>query len=242
MSLMNKLLEDTIKQRNFRKALIPLLGFWPFNLSYYRLALTHKSAFNSLPNAPKISNERLEFLGDAILGALVAELVFKKFPTEDEGFLSEMRAKMVNRSHLNHLAEKMGLTKLILYDPKLFRGSSPSGSIPGDALEALIGAIYLDRGYKTALRFYKNKIFDVFLDLEELSQSQINYKSKLLEWGQRQGKEVIFESQENLPGIKDKLFRIRVLIEGQEYGIGEGQNKKNAEKMGAEIACQNLKI
>ena len=216
--------------RKFRDSLKEIIGFKPINLELYRLAFTHRSASKAQKGGNKISNERLEFLGDAILSAIVAEIVFQEFPHESEGYLTEMRSKLVNRVHLNQVSEKLGLLEFVIFDPKVFPRIGPTGSLLGDALEALIGAIFLDKGFESAFRFYKRKVFNPLIQIESLSTSQINYKSRLIEWGQRNGKEIIFENRNDIPDSAGKLFKIRVLISGEEFGFGQDFTKKNAEK------------
>jgi len=230
------------KDQDYRASLKAMLGFRPQNLELYHLAFTHRSAAKTGIALQKISNERLEFLGDAVLSAIVAELVFKQFPEKEEGFLTEMRSKMVNRSYLNEIAEKIGILNFLEFDRRVFSKSGPTGSILGDALEALIGAIYLDRGFHFTYSFYKNRVFEPFIDLENLHTSQINYKSKLIEWGQRNGKEILFETVLSATENANRHFEIRVLVSGKEFGYGQDFTKKNAEKMAAEKACGLLKI
>ncbi len=238
------------KEKQFKKSLKKILGFNPHTIRWYTLAFTHRSAVKVVSKEQnegtvkntelKRSNERLEFLGDAILSSLVAEIVFKKFPLCEEGFLTEMRAKMVNRVFLNELASKMGLLDFVNFDSKAFPKAVLQGSILGDAFEALIGAIYLDRGFLYARKFYSNKVLVPYIHLESLSQSQINYKSKLIEWGQKNGKDVFFTTINVPQDTLDKVFEIKVLVGDDECGRGQDPNKKNAEKKAAEKACKFL--
>jgi len=232
----------SFKDREFRNSLKKIIGFDPIQLELYQLAFTHRSAAKNQKGGIKNSNERLEFLGDAVLSAIVAEIVFLQFPNEDEGYLTEMRSKLVNRAHLNQVSDKLGLLGFLQFDSKVFPRIGPSGSLLGDAFEALIGAIYLDKGFRTAFNFYKGKVFDPFIEIDELSTSQINYKSKLIEWGQRNGKDIIFETLLSALESPSKVFEIRVLVAGQEFGFGKDFTKKNAEKKAAENACHLLKI
>jgi len=145
--------------RKYVKSLKNLLGFVPGNLSLYRLAFRHKSVAQNVKKGVKNSNERLEFLGDAVLGSVVAEVLFKLYPFEDEGFLTELRSKIVNRGNLNQLARKLGFEQLIQYDSRMVN-STRQGSLLGDAFEALIGAIYLDKGYDFTKNFLVNHIIN----------------------------------------------------------------------------------
>jgi len=218
-----------------------LLGFVPGNLSLYRLAFRHKSVAQNVKKGVKNSNERLEFLGDAVLGSVVAEVLFKLYPFEDEGFLTELRSKIVNRSNLNQLARKLGFEQLIQYDNRMVN-STRQGSLLGDAFEALIGAIYLDKGYDFTKNFLVNHIIKSHIDIHKLEQTETNFKSKLIEWCQRHGKDITFELIENQDGESNKLFTVQASIDGEIMGQGKEFNKKNAEKLAAERACEALSI
>jgi len=217
------------------------LGFVPGNLSLYRLAFRHKSVAQSVKKGVKNSNERLEFLGDAVLGSVVAEVLFKLYPYEDEGFLTELRSKIVNRGNLNQLARKLGFEQLIQYDNRMVN-SARQGSLLGDAFEALIGAVYLDKGYDFTKNFLVNHIIKSHIDIHRLEQTETNFKSKLIEWCQRHGKDITFELIENQVGESAKLFTVQAIIDGEIMGAGKEFNKKNAEKLAAEKACEALGI
>ncbi len=233
----------TSPDRKELQALRNILGFTPGNYSLYRLALRHKSVANDIKNKGiKNSNERLEFLGDAILGSVVAEVLFKKFPYKDEGFLTEMRSKVVNRTHLNQLSKKMGIADLIDYDAKITNQGNKNSSLFGDAFEAMIGAIYLDKGYRVTQQFIINRILNTHVDIAQLEQTESNYKSRLLEWAQKENKEVVFEVVEDKALGQSRLFSVRVLIDGIDTGLGQDYSKKNAEKNAAEKACLYLNI
>ena len=218
-----------------------MLGFVPGNLSLYRLAFRHKSVAQNVKKGVKNSNERLEFLGDAVLGSVVAEVLFKLYPFEDEGFLTELRSKIVNRGNLNQLARKLGFEQLIQYDSRMVN-STRQGSLLGDAFEALIGAIYLDKGYDFTKNFLVNHIIKSHIDIHTLEQTETNFKSKLIEWCQRHGKDISFELIENQDGESNKLFTVRASVDGEIMGQGKEFNKKNAEKLAAERACEALSI
>jgi len=218
-----------------------LLGFVPGNLSLYRLAFRHKSVAQSVKKGVKNSNERLEFLGDAVLGSVVAEVLFKLYPFEDEGFLTELRSKIVNRVNLNQLARKLGFEQLIQYDNRMVNSTRQS-SLLGDAFEALIGAVYLDKGYDFTKNFLVNHIIKSHIDIHRLEQTETNFKSKLIEWCQRHGKDITFELIENKEGESNKLFTVQASIDGEIMGTGKEFNKKNAEKLAAEKACEALTI
>ena len=227
--------------RKYVKTLKNLLGFVPGNLHLDRLAFRHKSVAQAVKKGVKNSNERLEFLGDAVLGSVVAEVLFKMYPYEDEGFLTELRSKMVNRNNLNQLGRKLGLDGLIQYDNRMVN-STRQGSLLGDAFEALIGAVYLDKGYDFTKGFLINRIIKSHIDIHTLEQTETNFKSKLIEWCQRHGKDVLFELAQNQEGESSKLFTIQVNIDGDIMGLGKEFSKKNAEKLAAEKACEALGI
>ena len=218
-----------------------MLGFVPGNLSLYRLAFRHKSVAQNVKKGVKNSNERLEFLGDAVLGSVVAEVLFKLYPFEDEGFLTELRSKIVNRGNLNQLARKLGFEQLIQYDNRMVN-STRQGSLLGDAFEALIGAIYLDKGYDFTKNFLLSHIIKPHIDIHKLEQTETNFKSKLIEWCQRHGKDITFELIENQDGESNKLFTVQASVDGEIMGQGKEFNKKNAEKLAAERACEALSI
>jgi ribonuclease-3 len=227
--------------RKYVKSLKNLLGFVPGNLSLYRLAFRHKSVAQNVKKGVKNSNERLEFLGDAVLGSVVAEVLFKLYPYEDEGFLTELRSKIVNRVNLNQLARKLGFEQLIQYDNRMVN-SARQGSLLGDAFEALVGAIYLDKGYDFTRNFLVNHIIKSHIDIHRLEQTETNFKSKLIEWCQRHGKDITFELIENQNGESAKLFTVQASVDGEIMGLGKEFNKKNAEKLAAEKACEMLAI
>jgi ribonuclease III len=227
--------------RKYVKVLKNLLGFVPGNLSLYRLAFRHKSVAQNVKNGIKNSNERLEFLGDAVLGSVVAELLFKLYPYKDEGFLTELRSKIVSRVNLNQLGRKLGFEQLIEYDSRILN-SGRQGSLLGDAFEALIGAVYLDKGYEFTKNFLINHIIKSHIDIHTLEKTETNFKSKLIEWCQRHGKDISFDLVANEEGESTKLFTIQTSVDGEVLGLGKEFSKKNAEKLSAEKACEALGI
>ncbi|WP_069660067.1 ribonuclease III [Arcticibacter eurypsychrophilus] len=224
-------------QRKYVALMKNLLGFVPGNIKLYRMAFRHRSVAIILKNGTKNSNERLEFLGDAILGAVIADELFKRYPYKTEGFLTEMRSKIVSRVNLNQLAKKLGLDELIEFDNRIVSFPTKQSSLLGDAFEALIGAIYMDKGYEFTRNFLLDHIIKPHVDILTLETTETNFKSKLIEWCQRQGKEVTFETVPNAEGESAKLFTVNALVEGEIKGIGRDYNKKNAEKLAAEKAC-----
>lgn len=191
-------------------------------------------------NSPKNSynNERLEYLGDAILSTIVAEYLFKKYPYKDEGFLTKMRSKIVKRKSLNNIAEHMGLD-VILTD---FIQGKLSSSMMGNALEALIGAIYIEFGYGKTKRYVINKILRKYLDIHELEVKDDNYKSRLLEWGQKQKTEIEFSLLQRYKAEKRDRFKVAVIVDGEQVAHSEDFNKKSAEQMASKLALTKLNI
>ena len=228
--------------RKYIRSLENLLGFVPGNLRLYRMAFRHRSVAVEVKNGAKNSNERLEFLGDAILGSVVAELLFKMYPYKDEGFLTEMRSKIVSRSNLNQLAKRLGLDEHIEFDNKALSHNNKQGSLLGDTFEAMIGAVYMDKDYNFTRNFLLKRIIKPHIDIHTLELTETNFKSKLIEWCQRHGKDITFEIIPNEEGENAKLFTIRANVDGESCAIGRDYNKKNAEKLAAEKACEFLNI
>ncbi|HAE69200.1 MULTISPECIES: ribonuclease III [Sphingobacterium] len=228
--------------REYVRKLKNLLGFVPGNVHLYKMAFRHKSVAVTIKEGAKNSNERLEFLGDAVLGSVVAELLFKKYPYKDEGFLTEMRSKIVSRANLNQLSRKLGFNELIQFDARMISFPNKQGSLLGDAFEALIGAVYLDRGYVFTKSFLLNRIIKPHVDIHLLEQTETNFKSRLIEWCQHTGKEIVFRQTDNPEGESSKMFSIEAVVDGIVCGLGRDFNKKSAEKSAAEKACEFLKI
>jgi ribonuclease-3 len=228
--------------KEFRQAITTVTGLSPTNAQLYRLAFTHSSAVRQQgENGRQQSNERLEFLGDAVLGTVVAEYLFKKFPYEQEGFLTEVRSRIVNRESLNAIALKLGLDKLVLLDAGQGRAAR-SRSVNGNALEALVGAVYLDLGYKSARKFILNRLVKPFVDVKSLTTTTANFKSKLVEWAQREGKTVRYDIQgEARPGGVME-FTAHVVIDNENVATGMGLSKKQAEQLAAERALAALGV
>lgn len=229
-------------QKIFVGRLKNILGFVPKNIKLYEMAFRHKSVAVVIKDGVKNSNERLEFLGDAVLGSIVAELLFKLYPYKDEGFLTEMRSKIVSRAHLNQLSQKIGLNEMVQYDARIISFTSKQSSLYGDAFEALIGAVFVENGYKLTKEFLYTRIIKPHVDLEVLENTETNFKSRLIEWCQHGGKEVQFLQVENPEGESAKMFSVHAIVGGEVCGEGRDFNKKNAEKLAAEKACELLKI
>jgi len=213
----------------------------PGNIFLYKQAFRHKSAAKEVAPGVKDSNERLEYLGDAILGAIAAEYLFKKYPYREEGFLTEARSKIVSRVNLNRLARKMGMDKILQTTTDLTR--TPSHSLFGDAFEAVIGAIYLDKGYNFTKKVVVRNVIEMHLNIEELVQKDINFKSKIIEWAQREKKIVEFRLEEEIV-LKNnqRQYRVSVVIENRIIEESIDFSIKGAEQRAAEKAIKILGI
>jgi ribonuclease-3 len=215
------------------------LGFYPHNLRIYEEAFLHKSISALSEKGRPLNNERLEFLGDAILNAIVADILYTHFESKNEGFLTNMRSKIVQRETLNELAVKIGLDKLIKSST---RSSSHNNYLSGNAFEAFIGAIYRDRGHAYCKRFIEKRIINLYINLEELSRKEVNFKSKLIEWSQKNKIKTSFELIEQFFNDKnDLVFQTEVLLEGVSAGIGLGYSKKESQQNAARMALKKIK-
>lgn len=219
-----------------------MIGGKPSNLELYYLAMRHSSAGTESRQGFIESNERLEYLGDAVLSMIVAEFLFNKFPFKDEGFLTEIRARIVNRESLNGLARTIGLAELIEFNDFSRRGAQSFKSIYGDALEALIGAVFLDKGYKFCRSFILKKLIIPHVDIDDLVQNDNNFKSKIIEWSQKENKEVKFEVTESKNEKYIKKFEAWVIVDKKPISQGFGLSKKKAEQNAAEKSCQILNL
>ena len=216
-----------------------ILGFYPRNIQLYQQALLHKSTSIRSEKGRPLNNERLEFLGDAILDAIVGDIVYKHFEGRREGFLTNTRSKIVQRETLNKLAVEIGLDKLVKYST---RSSSHNSYMYGNAFEAFIGAIYLDQGYERCKRFMEEKIFKNYIDLDKMSRKEVNFKSKLIEWSQKSKVEVSFELIEQfLDEEYNPMFHTEVRIEGISAGTGTGYSKKESQQNAAQAALKKIK-
>jgi len=221
------------------RAIKNIAGITPSNLELFRLATVHSSIAKENGNGFKESNERLEYLGDAILGAAVADYLFKKFPFKSEGFLTEIRSRIVNREALNQLARKIGIANIVQYDQK---NAHLQQVILGNTLEAIVGAVYLDKGYLRTRKFVIDKLISPNYDLDELVNSNPNFKSRIIEWAQREGKEVRFEILNVKKGKNHKEFTAQVIVDNEPKGTGYGNSKKKAEQDAALKTCEMLDL
>jgi len=231
--------------RNFVRQILPaknkfesnlrnILGYSPGDLQLYKTALSHRS----IKEGSDQNNERLEFLGDAVLSAIVADYLFKKYPYKGEGFLTEMRSKMVNRVTLNDIAIRMGLKKVTIYNKG--DNSLKISQIFGNTLEALLGAIYLDLGYKKTQKWVMKNIIIPHLFMEELELLEINHKNKLYGWANKNGKALEFETLDERIENGRRLFRIGAVVDGEIISEGTAYNKKDASQIASQLAVVKL--
>jgi ribonuclease-3 len=231
--------DSSKKTLSFR--LKSLLGFRPRKMKLYSMALRHLSAAEKMEyREHKNSNERLEFLGDAVLDMAVAELVFAKFPFRGEGHLTEVRSKIVSRKQLGSISEKIGLIELIETDGNIPQSRHVQQIIGGNALEALIGAVYLDKGYKRCRTFIYKKIIKPYIDLDEIENIDKNYKSIINQWAQKLKKNLLFKvvTEKN----NNRRFTVALIVDGEEISRASHFSKKSAEKLAAAKACENLDL
>ncbi len=218
--------------RALARSIHNIFGFYPKNIELYKLAFTHKSLSTKTMSGCTISNERLEYLGDAVLSSVVAQFLFKKFPTKQEGFLTEMRSKIVSRSSLNKLSLKFGLDNLIHYAKT--NEHCRYKSMGGNAFEAFNGALFLDYGYDFTYKIIVDRIINAHIDLDELQKNETNYKSRLLEWAQKEKHRVNFKQVTSKGSGYSRLYVIQVLIDEKEYGQALDHSIKGAEQLAAE--------
>ena len=231
MSLLSLLRYKSESDRALARSIHNIFGFYPKNIELYKLAFTHKSV-SSKSAGYTISNERLEYLGDAVLSAIVAQFLFKKFPTKQEGFLTEMRAKIVSRSSLNKLSLKFGLQNLIHYAKT--NEHIKYRSMGGNAFEAFTGALFLDFDYDFAYKIIVDRVIKMHIDLDDLEKSESNYKSRLLEWAQKEKHLINFKQVGSNGSGYDKHYVVQVLIDEKEYAKATDYSIKGAEQLAAE--------
>lgn len=232
--MLSSVVRNYRKRRRLTNQIRKILGFRLKSFKLYEIALIHKSASHRMADGTFIHNERLEYLGDAVLGTVVAEYLFDSFPEKDEGFLTEMRSKIVNRETLNRLAIKIGLDDLIISKVS----DENSQNWKGDALEALIGAIFLDLGYRKTKRLLIKNIIKKHINLNYLQKTETNFKSKIIEWSQKSKQEVLFESFEEVSenNKSNPVFVSNLIVLDKVIGTGKGNSKKEAEQKAAKQA------
>lgn len=242
-NLIKRLLSGTFiipfsKHKKLYYNIAHISGFLPVNIKCYKQALRHHSVSSTIhENGSKDSNERLEYLGDAVLNSVIAEYLFKKYPFKNEGFLTEMRSKIVSRESLNDLALKLGLNHLVAYDRRAI-GPNNKNTIFGNALEAFIGAIFLDAGFYAARKFITAKLL-AHLDIDKIEITEKNFKGKLIEWAQKNNRSLEFDSTEEMNG-KQKIYKTCVVVDLELMGMAEHLSKKKAEQMASEKASEKL--
>jgi ribonuclease-3 len=227
--------------KEFSNTLKKVVGFRPNNTKLYQLALIHSSAAKTDTKGYKHSNERLEYLGDAVLDLIIAEYLFKKYPYKDEGFLTDIRSRIVNRESLNELAKKIGINRIVQYDKR--RGKNHTyKSMLGDALEAFIGAVYLDKGYRFTRRFVLKELIESNFDLTRLVEEDPNYKSRIIEWAQKNNHDLQFDIIDIQENNNQKEFTAQITVDQKPVSVGHGLSKKKAEQNAARKSCEVLNI
>ena len=215
-----------------------IVGFYPHDISLYQQAVAHKSSSIRLNNGKWVNNERLEFLGDAILDAIIADILYKEFENKKEGFLTNMRSRIVQRETMNKLAAELGLEELLVTST---RNVAHNTNMYGDALEALIGAIYLDQGYRVAKKFVFHTLIEKHLDFEDVVKTEIDFKSRLIEWGQKNKLEVRFDLTDSYYDPNhNPIFHSSVFVADVESGEGVGYSKKESHQKAAEKALKMI--
>jgi ribonuclease-3 len=227
------------KSNPLSKSIKNIFGFYPGNIFLYELAFRHKSKAAEIQKGVKNSNERLEYLGDAILDAIVADYLFKIFPYKDEGFLTKMRSKIVSRAMLNKISNKLGLYELVTATND--KHSQPK-SMLGDAFEALVGAIYLDKGYDFAYRVCVEKVINLHLDIDELEHTETNFKSRLIEWSQKEKREVEFKPVKESGTGNNITHEVNLYVDKKFVCNGKDASIKKAEQRASEKAWDILNL
>ncbi|MCD8297224.1 MAG: ribonuclease III [Prevotella sp.] len=227
------------KEKELYLSLYKIMGFFPHNITLYKMALMHKSIAHRNSKGKPVNNERLEFLGDAILDAIVGDIVYRHFEGKHEGFLTNTRSKIVQRDTLNKLANEIGISQLILSSG---HPSSHNSYMEGNAFEALVGAIYLDRGYNACMRFMQKRILTQIINIDKVAYKEVNFKSKLLEWCQKNKVALEFKLLEQKRDDNNSpVFSYQAVIEGIEAGKGEGYSKKESQQIASKITLQSLR-
>ncbi len=228
-----------IKDKELYFNLRKIIGFYPGNIEFYKQALMHKSIMHRNAKGKPVNNERLEFLGDAVLDAVVGYIVYKHFPGKREGFLTNTRAKLVQRETLGKLAKEMGITKLVLTSG---RSQSHNSYLGGNAFEALVGAIYLDRGYDACMKFVKKKILKSLINIDKVAYKEVNFKSKLLEWSQKNNVRLTYQLlKESKDESGSPTFIYKVMLEKVEGCEGKGFSKKESQQVASKLTLEKLR-
>ena len=227
------------KEKELYLSLYTILGFYPRNIELYQMALSHKSIHFKNKKGKPVNNERLEFLGDAILDAIVGDIVYKHFPGKREGFLTNTRSKLVQRETLNKIAQEIGLSRLIYSSGRNF---SHNSYMAGNAFEALIGALYLDRGYNLCMRFMQEKILTKMVNIDTVAYKEVNFKSRLIEWAQKNKMNIAFNLLEQKKDNEgNPVFKYCVVIEGIKCNSASGFSKKESQQLASEETLEYIK-
>lgn len=227
------------KEKELYLSLYTILGFYPRNIELYQMALSHKSIHFKNKKGKPVNNERLEFLGDAILDAIVGDIVYKHFPGKREGFLTNTRSKLVQRETLNKIAQEIGLSRLIYSSGRNF---SHNSYMAGNAFEALIGALYLDRGYNLCMRFMQEKILKKMVNIDTVAYKEVNFKSRLIEWAQKNKMNIAFNLLEQKKDDEgNPVFKYCVVIEGIKCNSASGFSKKESQQLASEETLEYIK-
>lgn len=236
--LQNKIRLLKIKGKEPYLSIYNIIGFYPNDPHLYEQAFLHKSSSIEV-GEKKLNNERLEFLGDAILDAIIADILYKRFPSKREGFLTNTRSKIVQRETLNRVAVEIGLEKMVIYSSKI---NSHNNHMYGNALEALIGAIYLDLGYNACYNFIQDKMIGKYIDVDKLSRKEVNFKSNLIEWSQKNKLDIQFELIESfMDNEGNPVFQTAITLYEMQIGIGVGYSKKESQQNAAKMAIKKLR-
>jgi len=241
VSLLHKRTNGTFlpDKREFRSRLKILLGFRPGNLRIYEIAFIHRSASFTLPDGSRINNERLEYLGDAVLDAILSDVLFETFPDASEGLMTKIRSRIVNREVLNDLAISMGINKVLVSN---VGSGTQTKNLYGDALEALIGSLFLDKGFRKTKKAFIRNVLNKYLDLEEIIRTDTDFKSLVFEWVQKHKANLTFTYNEEYDfNSRKSVFSTTLFINKEEYGKGQGMSKKEAEQEAAGQAYRKLK-
>ncbi len=232
------------QDKHLLEAIKNIVGSYPGNLELYRLATKHISVAKKNMYGLRESNERLEYLGDAVLSTVIAEYLFKKYPYKDEGFLTDIRSRIVNRESLNAVAKKIGVNNIIVYDQTGVyldgKGKLSHKSIDGDTLEALVGAIYLDKGFAYCKNFILKRLVIPHFDLDSIINTNPNYKSTIIEWAQKNNKDIRFGILDIVGETQFKEFIAQIFINGEPLCTGSGLSKKKAEQSASQKALEML--
>lgn len=241
MSLFPRRINGTylLDRQKFSSSLKDILGFKPGNLKLYEIAFIHRSASFTLPDGKKVNNERLEFLGDAVLDAILSDYLFSLFPDANEGFLTKIRSRIVNRDVLNQLAVSLGIDKILISHINVLH---PTKNLYGDALEALIGSVFLDKGFKKTKKLFLKNVLNKYLDINKIVNTDTDYKSIVFEWVQKNKSNLIFTYKEEYDfNQKKSIFSTTLFIDKKEFGEGHGSSKKEAEQEASRQALKRIK-